>query len=32
MYDIIKANSGEIKVESKQLKGSTFIIDLPFTS
>ena len=28
-YDIIKAHSGEIKVESKALEGTTFIIHLP---
>ena len=28
-YDIIKAHSGEIKVESKALEGATFIIHLP---
>ncbi|MEO6232147.1 MAG: ATP-binding protein [Ferruginibacter sp.] len=30
-YDIIKAHGGEIKVESKQGEGSTFIITLPLT-
>ncbi len=28
-YDIIKAHNGEIKVESEENKGSTFIINLP---
>ena len=28
-YDIIKAHGGEIKVETKEGKGSTFIIQLP---
>ncbi|MGN6602943.1 MAG: ATP-binding protein [Ginsengibacter sp.] len=28
-YDIIKAHGGEIKVESKENKGSTFLIHLP---
>ena len=28
-YDIIKAHGGEIKVESKDGEGSTFIIQLP---
>jgi two-component system NtrC family sensor kinase len=28
-YDIIKAHGGEIKVESKENKGTTFIIQLP---
>jgi len=28
-YDIIKAHSGEIKVESKEEVGSVFIIQLP---
>ena len=28
-YDIIKAHSGEIKVETKEGKGSEFIIQLP---
>ena len=28
-YDIIKAHGGEIKVESKNGEGSTFIIQLP---
>ena len=28
-YDIIKAHGGELKVESKQSEGSTFIIQLP---
>jgi light-regulated signal transduction histidine kinase (bacteriophytochrome) len=25
-YDIVKAHSGEIKVETKEVEGSTFII------
>jgi two-component system, NtrC family, sensor kinase len=29
-YDIIKAHGGEIKVETQEGKGSTFIIKLPF--
>ncbi len=29
-YDIIKADSGEIKVESKEGEGSEFVIQLPF--
>jgi two-component system, NtrC family, sensor kinase len=29
-YDIIKAHGGEIKVETKEGKGTTFIIQLPF--
>jgi two-component system, NtrC family, sensor kinase len=28
-YDIIKAHGGEIKVESKEGKGSEFVIQLP---
>jgi two-component system, NtrC family, sensor kinase len=28
-YDIIKAHSGEIKVETKEGEGTTFIIQLP---
>ncbi len=28
-YDIIKAHGGEIKVESKEVEGTTFIIQLP---
>ncbi|MEO8713201.1 MAG: ATP-binding protein, partial [Parafilimonas sp.] len=28
-YDIIKAHGGEIKVEPKDDKGTTFIIQLP---
>ncbi|MEO8112398.1 MAG: ATP-binding protein [Ginsengibacter sp.] len=28
-YDIIKANGGEIKVETKEGEGTTFIIQLP---
>ncbi len=29
-YDIIKAHGGEIKVETKEGEGTTFIIQLPF--
>ncbi|MFZ1799882.1 MAG: sensor histidine kinase [Chitinophagaceae bacterium] len=29
MYDIIKADGGEIKVTTKQNEGSEFIIQLP---
>ncbi len=28
-YDIVKAHGGEIKVESKEGEGTTFIIQLP---
>jgi signal transduction histidine kinase len=28
-YDIIKAHGGEIKVETKEEKGSEFIIEVP---
>ena len=28
-YDIVKANGGELKVETKEDEGSTFIIQLP---
>ena len=28
-YDIVKAHSGEIKIETKEAEGSTFIIQLP---
>ncbi|MBP6416936.1 MAG: HAMP domain-containing histidine kinase [Chitinophagaceae bacterium] len=28
-YDIVKAHSGELKVETKEGEGSTFIITLP---
>jgi len=28
-YDIIKAHGGEIKVESKEVEGTTFIVQLP---
>ena len=28
-YDIVKAHGGEIKVETTEGKGSTFIIQLP---
>jgi two-component system NtrC family sensor kinase len=31
MYDIIKAHTGEIKVESKEGEGTAFIIELPLT-
>jgi signal transduction histidine kinase len=30
-YDIIKAHSGDLKVETKDGTGSTFIIQLPVT-
>jgi signal transduction histidine kinase len=29
-YDIVKAHGGELKVETKEGKGSTFIIQIPF--
>jgi len=29
IYDIVKAHGGEIKVESKEGEGTTFIIQLP---
>ena len=29
IYDIVKAHGGEIKVETKQNEGTTFIIQLP---
>jgi signal transduction histidine kinase len=29
MYDIVKAHGGEIKVETKENEGTTFIILLP---
>ena len=29
-YDIVKAHGGELKVETKENEGSTFIIQLPF--
>lgn len=29
-YEIVKAHRGELKVESKDGEGSTFIIQLPF--
>jgi signal transduction histidine kinase len=29
-YDIVKAHGGEIRVESEQGEGTTFIISLPF--
>ncbi len=29
IYDIIKAHGGEIKVDSKENTGTTFIIQLP---
>ena len=28
-YDIVKAHGGELKVETKEREGSTFIIQLP---
>ena len=28
-YDIVKAHGGELKVETKEGKGTTFIIELP---
>ena len=31
-YDIVKAHGGELKVETKEGEGSTFIIELPKTS
>jgi signal transduction histidine kinase len=31
-YDIVKAHGGEIKVETKEEEGTTFIITLPITS
>ncbi|MEO6868856.1 MAG: ATP-binding protein, partial [Ginsengibacter sp.] len=31
-YDIIKAHGGEIKVETREGEGSTFVIRLPFTN
>jgi signal transduction histidine kinase len=31
-YDIVKAHGGELKVETKENKGTTFIIELPVTS
>ncbi len=30
-YDIIKAQGGELKVETKEAEGTTFIINLPFS-
>ena len=30
-YDIIKAHGGELKVESTESEGATFIISLPLT-
>ena len=30
-YDIVKAHAGEIKVETKEGEGTTFIIKLPIT-
>ena len=30
-YDIVKAHGGEIKVETKENEGTTFIIQLPNT-
>jgi len=29
IYDIVKAHGGEIKVETKEKEGSTFIINIP---
>ena len=29
IYDIVKAHGGELKVETKEGEGSTFIIELP---
>jgi light-regulated signal transduction histidine kinase (bacteriophytochrome) len=29
VYDIVKAHGGELKVETKEGEGSTFIIQLP---
>ena len=29
-YDIVKAHGGELKVETKEGEGSTFIISIPF--
>jgi signal transduction histidine kinase len=31
-YDIVKAHSGELKVETKEGEGSTFTIQLPFNT
>jgi signal transduction histidine kinase len=31
-YDIIKAHGGELKVETEEGEGSTFIISLPFNT
>ena len=30
-YDIVKVHGGEIKVETKQAEGTTFIIQLPIS-
>ncbi len=30
-YDIVKAHGGEIKVETAEVEGTTFIIQLPLT-
>jgi len=30
-YDIVKANGGELKVETKECQGSEFVIQLPLT-
>ena len=29
IYDIVKAHGGEIKIETKENEGTTFIIQLP---
>jgi len=31
VYDIVKAHGGEIKAETKEGEGSTFILHLPIT-
>ena len=31
-YDIVKAHGGELKVETEEGEGSTFIISLPFNT
>ena len=30
-YDIVKAHGGELKVETEEREGTTFIIQLPIT-